>query len=77
MTFTSFEFAVFFVFVLVGRALFREFAVVKWIFLLSSLFFSLFSSVSSAVVVLFITIVDFSIGRKLGKTEDEGITRNY
>jgi len=72
MTFTSFEFAAFFLFVLVGRALFREFAVAKWFLLLSSLFFCLFSSVSSAIIIMFIAVVDFSIGRRLGQTADEG-----
>ena len=72
MTFTSFEFVAFFLFVLVGRGLFRNSLAAKWFLLLTSLFFCLISSVSSAIVILFIILVDFSIGRRLGQTTDKG-----
>ena len=72
MTFTSFEFVVFFLFILAGRGLFRNLTATKWFLLLTSLFFCLISSVSCAIVILFITLVDFSIGRRLGQTKDQG-----
>lgn len=72
MTFTSFEFVAFFLFVVAGRGLLRNFAAAKWFLLLTSLFFCLISSVSCAIVILFITFVDFSIGRRLGQTKDQG-----
>lgn len=72
MTFTSFEFAAFFLFVLGARGLFRNFLAAKWFLLLTSLVFCIISSVSCAIVILFITFVDFSIGRRLGQTTDQG-----
>lgn len=71
MTFTSFEFVAFFLFVLVGRGLLRNFAAVKWFLLFTSLFFCIISSISCAIVILFITFIDFSIGRKLVQTKDQ------
>ena len=70
MTFTSFEFVAFFLFVLAGRDLLRNLVAAKWFLLLTSLVFCLLSSVSSALVVLFITFVDFSIGHRLGQSKD-------
>ena len=70
MIFTSFEFVAFFLFVLGARGLIRNFLAEKWFLLLTSLFFCLTSSVSGAIVILFITTVDFSIGLRLGQTTD-------
>ena len=70
MTFTSFEFAAFFVFVLGARSLFRSSLAERWFLLVASLLFCLTASVSSAVVIVVITLIDFSIGRKLEHTQD-------
>lgn len=76
MTFTSFEFVVFFLFILGGRSLLGNFMAAKWFLLITSLFFCLISSVSSAIIILFITLMDFSIGRRMGQTADQGHRRN-
>jgi alginate O-acetyltransferase complex protein AlgI len=70
MTFTSFEFAAFFVFVLGARTLFRSSVAERWFLLVASILFCLTLSVSSAIVILVITLVDFWIGRRLGDTSD-------
>ncbi|MBP9009717.1 MAG: MBOAT family O-acyltransferase [Smithellaceae bacterium] len=71
MTFTSFEFFAFFLFVLLGRCVTRNNTVTKWFLLVTSIFFCLISSVSCAIVILFITFVDFFIGRKLGQIQNQ------
>jgi alginate O-acetyltransferase complex protein AlgI len=70
MTFTSFEFAAFFIFVLGARRLFRSSLAERWVLLVASLVFCLLVSVSSALAILVITLVDFSIGRSLDRTKD-------
>ena len=70
MTFTSFEFVAFFLFVAVGLGVLRSLSAEKWFLLSASLFFCLISSVSCVILILFITIVDFSIARKLGSEAD-------
>jgi alginate O-acetyltransferase complex protein AlgI len=72
MTFTSFEFVAFFLFLVGARGLLRSFSAWKWFLLVTSFFFCLTASVSSAIVILFITLVDFSIGLRLGQTTDQG-----
>lgn len=70
MIFTSFEFAAFFLFFLGARGLFRNSLSEKWFLLVASFFFCLTASVSCAIVIFFITLVDFSIGLRLGRTAD-------
>jgi len=70
MIFTSFEFVAFFLFVLATHGLFRNFLAGKWFLLITSFFFCLAASVSGAIVILFITLVDFFIGHKIAQTND-------
>lgn len=67
---TSFEFAAFFVFVLAGRAVFGSSSAERWFLLVASLVFSLVSSAAGTAAIVFITVVDFLIGRRLETTTD-------
>ena len=64
MIFTSFEFIAFFLLVIGARGMVRSILAERWFLLLTSLFFCLTASISSAALILFITLVDFSIGGK-------------
>jgi D-alanyl-lipoteichoic acid acyltransferase DltB (MBOAT superfamily) len=70
MNFTSFAFVAFYLFVLGACGLLRTFSAEKWFLLVTSIFFCLTAGVSCAILILFIALVDFSIGLRLGRTKD-------
>ena len=70
MIFTSFEFIAFFLLVMGARGMVRGILAERWFLLLTSIFFCLTASVASAILICFITLVDFSIGARLGEAAD-------
>lgn len=70
MIFTSFEFILFFVVVVLVRLCLNGVGPDKWLLLLASLAFYASWSAPCLVFILLTTFVDFSIARKLGQTTD-------
>jgi alginate O-acetyltransferase complex protein AlgI len=70
MLFTSFEFLCFFLGVVLLRSCLRSFTAEKWFLLLASYCFYLTWSVPCILLLLFISLSDYYIGRKLGDTEN-------
>jgi alginate O-acetyltransferase complex protein AlgI len=70
MLFTSFEFLCFFLGVVLLRSCLRSFTAEKWFLLLASYCFYLTWSVPCILLLLFISVSDYYIGRKLGQTEN-------
>jgi alginate O-acetyltransferase complex protein AlgI len=68
--FTSFEFIFFFLLVVLVRGCVRNFTAEKWFLLGTSICFYLTWSIPCVVFILFTSLVDYSIGRKLGQTTD-------
>jgi alginate O-acetyltransferase complex protein AlgI len=71
MIFTSFEFVLFFVGVLLVRSLLRNFALEKWFLLAASYVFYMSWSVPCALLILFTSFVDYAVGAGLGRIEDQ------
>jgi alginate O-acetyltransferase complex protein AlgI len=69
MTFASFEFLAFFLLVLMGRSLCRSRSSDNWLLLLASYAFYMSWSVSSVLLILTVSLVDYHIGRQLAVTE--------
>src|SRR5438045_6711079 len=70
MNFTSFEFLCFFLAIVVLRSCLRSFHAEKWLLLAASYCFYLTWSVSGGFLLLFISLTDYLVGRKLGQTEN-------
>lgn len=70
MNFTSFEFLCFFLAIVVLRGCLRSFHAEKWLLLAASYCFYLTWSVSGGFLLLFISLTDYLVGRKLGQTEN-------
>jgi alginate O-acetyltransferase complex protein AlgI len=70
MIFTSFEFVAFFALVVLFRSCLRSFVAEKWLLLAASICFYLSWSVPFVFLILFTSIADYSIARKLGQTTD-------
>lgn len=70
MTFTSFEFILFFLVVLVARSVLPGFGAQKWLLLMASLAFYMMSSVPCVLLILFTAVMDYVIVRKFGETTD-------
>jgi alginate O-acetyltransferase complex protein AlgI len=68
MIFTSYEFVLFFAAVLLLRSCFRSSSAEKWFLLATSLAFYLSWSVPCILLILFTSLADYSIARKLGRT---------
>jgi alginate O-acetyltransferase complex protein AlgI len=66
--FTSFEFVLFFALVVLVRSCLRSLSAEKWFLLAASFAFYLSWSVPCVLLILFTSLADFSIGRKLGQT---------
>ncbi len=71
MIFTSFEFVLFFVMVLLVRSCIRNITVDKWFLLIASYVFYMSWSIPCAFLILFISLVDYSVGVGLGWIEDQ------
>src|SRR5947208_1538901 len=71
MIFTSFEFVVFFVIVLLVRSCLRSFTAEKWFLLVASYLFYMSWSIPCGFLILATSIVDYFVGMGLGRIEDE------
>src|SRR5271169_4394141 len=70
MTFTSFEFLLFFLAIVSVRSCLRSFGAQKWLLLAASLAFYMCSSVPCVLLIVFTSIMDFTVARKFGQTAD-------
>src|SRR5688572_4542265 len=70
MIFTSFEFVAFFLVVLLGRGLMRSFAAEKLFLLLACCAYYLSWSIPCIFLLLFMSLTDYSVARKMGQTTD-------
>jgi alginate O-acetyltransferase complex protein AlgI len=75
MNFTSYEFVLFFALVLLVRSCFHNFGAEKWFLLVASCAFYLSWSPPCLLLILFTSVMDYSIGRKLGRTIHPGSRR--
>lgn len=71
MIVTSFEFALFFTLVFIVRICLRGFNAEKWLLLIASLVFYVSWSLPCLPLIVFTSLVDWSIARKLGQTTDQ------
>jgi alginate O-acetyltransferase complex protein AlgI len=71
MTFTSFEFLVFFLAVLLVRTLFRNRTGANWLLLAASVCFYLSWSIPCILLILLTAVVDYSIGARLARTDNQ------
>src|SRR5436189_452793 len=69
MIFTSFEFGLFFLFVLAVRMQFRTLEGEKWFLLVASYVFYMSWSLPCGGLILFTSMVDYYIGKALAQTE--------
>ena len=70
MSLTSFEFVAFLAFSVLARGLLRSPESERWLLLIASLCFSLVAGPAGTMVILIITLVDFSIGRAMERESD-------
>jgi len=70
MNFTSFEFLCFFVAVIILLSCLRGLSAQKWLLLAASYCFYFTWSVPCSALLIFISLSDYYIGRKLGQTEN-------
>lgn len=70
MTFTSFEFVVFVALVLLGRRLISGVRSEQWLLLAASCAFYMSWSIPGVVLLLFMSLTDYTVARKLGVTVD-------
>jgi len=68
--FTSFEFVAFFATVALIRSCLRSFTAEKWLVLAVSIGFYLSWSIPCVFLILFTSLADYSIGRKMGQTPE-------
>lgn len=77
MTFTSFEFILFFLLVLTVRRVLPGFRAQKWFLLAASLAFYMSASVPCVVLILCTSLMDFTVARKFGRTRDPVVRRRW
>jgi alginate O-acetyltransferase complex protein AlgI len=77
MIFTSFEFIAFFALVVLIRSCLRNLTVEKWLLLVASICFYLSWSIPCLFLILFTSLSDFAIGRKLGLTTNPTSRRRF
>jgi alginate O-acetyltransferase complex protein AlgI len=70
MIFTSFEFIIFFVFVLVIRSFLRSFTAERWFLLVVSYLFYMSWSIPCGFLILGTSVVDYYVGVALGRIEN-------
>lgn len=68
MIFTSFEFVLFFAVVIAVRSFLRNLSAEKWFLLAASYVFYMSWSIPCVLLILFTSLLDFNIGRALGRT---------
>jgi alginate O-acetyltransferase complex protein AlgI len=71
MIFTSFEFVLFFLVVLIVRSYLRNFSVEKWFMLIASYAFYMSWSIPCGFLILATSLTDYFVGVGLGRIEDE------
>ena len=71
MIFTTFEFVLFFVTVLLIRICLRNFSLEKWFLLIASYVFYMSWSIPCAFLILFTSLVDYLVGVGLGRIENQ------
>src|SRR5213078_2358136 len=71
MIFTSFEYVVFFILVLVCRSLMRNFSAEKWFLLIASYLFYMSWSIPCGLLILATSVIDYFVGVGLGRIEDQ------
>src|SRR5436190_2377727 len=71
MIFTSFQFVIFFLIVLVVRAFMTNLTLEKWFLLFASYFFYMSWSIPCGFLILFTSSLDFFVGLKLSKIEHQ------
>jgi len=71
MSFVSFEFVIFFTMVLLVRSSIRNFALEKWFLLVASYVFYMTWNVPCALLILFTSVVDYSVGVGLERIQEE------
>jgi alginate O-acetyltransferase complex protein AlgI len=71
MNFTTFEFVVFFLAVLLIRSYIRNFTVEKWFLLFASYAFYMSWNIPCALLILFTSLVDYFVGVGLGRLKDQ------
>ena len=71
MIFTSFEFAIFFALVLLGRSLLRSFPAEKWFLLGASYVFYMSWSIPCGLLILATSLIDYFVGLGLGRIENQ------
>jgi alginate O-acetyltransferase complex protein AlgI len=71
MIFTSFEYVIFFVFVLCIRGLIKKFSHEKWFLLVVSYLFYMSWSIPYVFLVLLTSMIDYAVGEGLGRIQDE------
>src|SRR4051794_4879329 len=69
MIFTSFEFVLFFLFVLLIRNCLSRFVLEKWFLLVSSYVFYMSWSIPCAGLIFVTSLVDYLVGRELGRVQ--------
>jgi alginate O-acetyltransferase complex protein AlgI len=77
MTFTSLEFALLFLVVLVLRHWTRSMSRERWLLLLASYLFYLTSGLYGVLLIVFTSAVDFQVGRRLATTSDPTIRKRW
>ena len=77
MIFTSFEFVPFFALVVLIRSCLRNLTAEKWLLLAASICFYLSWSIPCVFLILFTSISDYLIGRKLGLATDRTSRRRF
>jgi alginate O-acetyltransferase complex protein AlgI len=75
MIFASFEFAAFFLVVLAARGLARNATAEKWMLLIASCCFYMTWSIPFVALILFMSLSDYAIAERMGRTEDPGARR--
>src|SRR5882724_3304135 len=75
MTFTSFEFVIFFLAVLLVRTFFRNRTGANWLLLAASVCFYLSWSVPCILLILFTAAVDYSIAASIGRTDNQAVRK--
>ncbi len=77
MSFTSFEFGIFFLALLALRQVVRSNNGEKWLLLVTSVAFYLTWSVPCILLILFTSLLDFYIGRRIGRAADPALRRRW
>jgi len=71
MIFTSFEYVIFFAFIVIVRSLLRNYSIEKWFLLLASYIFYMSWNIPCVLLIIFTSLVDYIVGIKLGEIDDQ------